>query len=212
MRRRVRFLALFALLCGLVLPVRAGRIVDATPHLADGWIAVDVRARDLLDDRTRSTVESGLPGSCRLLVELRDASDRLAARRAVERVLEFDLWEGIARVRDGRGETVFGSIAAADSAWSRFLSIRIAPVSRLDATRPYRVFLRVEVESFGSEERARVSRYVSDTADGERREVAFDLGRLVGELVGSDDEDDEVWRGPSFVPAELDSIATEPDA
>ena len=213
MRRRSRVLLALVLL-GLVLPVRAGRVVEVTPHRDDAWVAVAVRADDLLDERTRSTVESGLPGSFRLLVELRDATDRVTARRAIERVLEFDLWEDVARVREGLDERVFPSIDAADAAWSRFGSIRLAPFASLDTNARYRVLLRVEVESFGREERERVSRYVSDSERGERREVALDLGRLFGELVGDDDGNDRVWRGEPFVPAALDTLPAppEPDA
>lgn len=204
-RRRV---AALAALLVLAAPVHAGRVADVHPHRHDGWIAVTVRTADLLDARTRSTVESGLPGSARLLLELRDASDDVVARRAVERVLEFDLWEGVARVREATRERTFRSIDAADSAWALFRSVPLVRLDRVDPGRELRVMVRVEVESFGAEERARVSRYVSESARGEERELTFDLGGLVGRLVGAGRAGDgEVWTGAAFRATALDTVA-----
>lgn len=201
--RRLRLTALLGALILATTSVRAGRVLEARPHRDDGWLAVSVRTDHLLDQRTRSTVESGLPGSARLLLELRDGSNEVAARRAIERVLEFDLWEGVARVRDGLDETVYPTIAAADSAWAHFESIRLLPIDRVERGVRYRVWARIEVESFGSEERERVSRYVSESSRGDRRELAFDLGGLVGRLVGSGGDDDTVWQSPDFRLGEL---------
>ena len=203
---RLRIVAALAALLVLATPVRAGRVVDVHPHRADGWIAVTVRTDDLLDARTRSTVESGLPGNARLLLELRDEADEVLARRAIERVLEFDLWEGVARVREATRERSFASIDAADSAWATFRSVPLVRFDRVDPRRDVRVLVRVEVESFGAAERERVSRYVSESARGERKELTFDLGGLVGRLVGAGDAGGEdVWTGEAFRPAALDT-------
>ncbi len=186
-------------------PVTAGRVVEVEPYRADGWLYVDVHTADLLDPRTRSTVESGLPGHCRLRLELRDAHDEVAVRRVVERVLEFDLWEDVARVRQASDARAFRSIDAADSAWSHFAGLRLLPWERVDADGRYRLHVQVRVEPFGPEERARVSEYVSESERGDRRELAFDLGGLVGRLVGrgGDGDDATVWTSPPFRPATL---------
>lgn len=186
-------------------PVTAGRVVEVEPYRADGWLHVDVHTADLLDPRTRSTVESGLPGHCRLRLELRDARDEVAVRRVIERVLAFDLWEGIARVREGASERAFRSIDAADSAWSHFAGLRLLPWERVDLDGRYRLHVQVRVEPFGPEERERVSEYVSENERGDRRELAFDLGGLVGRLVGRGGTDDDapVWTSPPFRPASL---------
>jgi len=201
MARPVRSIALLTALILAATSVHAGRVLEARPHRDDGWLAVTIRTDRLLDERTRSTVESGLPGSARLLLELRDQDDAIAARRAIERVLEFDLWEDVARVREGLDESVFPSIDAADSAWTRFNSIRLLPASEIDADQTYRVLIRIEVESFGTEERERVRRWVSESERGDRRELAFDLGELFGRLAS--DADNEIWQALDFRPAEL---------
>ena len=41
---------------------RAGDVVAAPVRHAGDWLVVDLQLVDLLDERTRSTVESGLPG------------------------------------------------------------------------------------------------------------------------------------------------------
>lgn len=187
-------------------PVTAGRVVEVEPYRADGWLYVDVHTADLLDPRTRSTVESGLPGHCRLRLELRDPRDEVAVRRVVERVLEFDLWEDVARVRQGSGARAFRSIDTADSAWSRFTGLRLLPWERVDADGRYRLLVQVRVEPFGPEERERVSAYVSESERGDRRELAFDLGGLVGRLVGrggGEEDGAPVWTSPPFRPATL---------
>lgn len=191
------------LLLALVLPAQAGRVVEAQPHRADGWLRVDLWTADLLDPRTRSTVESGLPGSCHVRLELRTDDGEVVVRRAIERVLEFDLWEGVARVRGGGLDAAFSTLAAADSAWARFASIPLLPWSRVDADRRHRLFVHVEVESFGTEEAERVSRYVSESERGDRTELSFDLGGLVRRFVGAGDDEGDVWRSESFVPRAL---------
>lgn len=178
----------------------AAKVVSAIPRREDGWLVVDVRAAELLDERTRSTVESGLPGSCVLLVELLDSADVVAASRAIERSLAFDLWEDVVRLSEGTQERVFHAMAAADSAWARFDAVRMKPWSALNSGATYRLHVRVHVQPLGSEERERVSRWVSQTEAGERREFAIDVGGLVRRFMSGDTEsgDASVWKGPPF--------------
>lgn len=178
----------------------AARVQSATPRHDDGWLVVDVRTSELLDERTRSTVESGLPGSCVLLVELREGSDTVAATRAIERSLAFDLWENVVRLLEGKQERVFASMAAADSAWSRFDAVRLKPWNTLEIGATYRIQVRVHVQPLGAEERERVSQWVSQSSEGERREFAIDVGGLVKRFMGgsSSGSDASVWESDPF--------------
>ena len=178
----------------------AARVVSATPRRVDGWLVVDVHAVDLLDERTRSTVESGLPGSCVLLVELRDSADAVAATHAIERSLALDLWENVVRLTEGGSERVFTALDTADSAWSRFDAVRLRRWGSLNSGATYQLHVSVHVQPLGSEERERVSRWVSQSDEGERREFAIDVGGLVRRFVkGSSSESDaSVWKSAPF--------------
>ena len=179
---------------------RAGHVVDAQVRHEGDWLVVDLRLADLLDPRTRSTVESGLPGSCLLEIELRDEDAEFAMTRRLERSLEVDLWEDVVRlIEDGR-ELVFRSLAEADSAWSTWSSLRMARWSTLPQDRHYHLQISVHVEPLGAEERERVSRWVSRSEHNDRRDYSIDMGGLVRRFFGSAEEDRDVnlWRGPPF--------------
>lgn len=205
MLRRALFL-LMALAALGAARSRAGEVIDARPARSGSWLVVDLRTADLLDDRTRSTVESGLPGTCLLQVELRDERGELTARRLVERSLEFDLWEDVVRMIEGTREQVFDSLAAADSSWSHFDGLHLAPWSRLSPNQKYHLRVRLDVVPLGAEERQRVSQWVSRSESGDRRELSIDVGGLVARFLGGgkDGADATVWRGEEF---QTDSIA-----
>ncbi len=210
MRRRPHFssralvaLALLAALCPSL--AQAARVVGARAYRQAQWLVVDVDTADLLDSRTRSTVESGLPGSCLLQIELRAEGDGTAAMRRVERSLEYDLWEDVVRLREAGREAIFSSLAAADSAWSRFRSMRLARWTSLLPSRSYRLRVRVEVVPLGPRERERVSKWVSEADRGEGREYAIDVGGLVERFLGGgrDESGADTWEGPPFRLEEL---------
>lgn len=188
----------------------AASVVDAIPRRSGAWLVVDVITQDLLDERTRSTVESGLPGSCVLHVELQDRDGAISFARTVERSLVFDLWEDVARLTEGARERVFPLLAVADSAWARFDAIPLAPWTSLASQTTYRLRVHLSVQPLGQEERERVSRWVTRSEQDERRAFAVDLGGLVRRFVGgaAREETSPVWIGPPFA---LDQVrASEP--
>lgn len=196
--------ALVAGLAGVGLAAE-GRIVELAPRRDGGWLSVDLRATDLLDARTRSTVESGLPGSCELRLVLEREGRGAVAHRSVRRQLELDLWEEVVWLRGEEVERSFSSLAAADSAWSRFRGLRLKAWSELVADARYRVVARLEVRPLGADERAEMSRWVSRREDQDRRETSFDLGGLLHHFVGgaSGREEGLVRRTDFFRPAEI---------
>ena len=124
-------LAVLAVALMSVTVSRAGEVVDAQVRKEAGWLVADLQLAELLDERTLSTVESGLPGSCLLEVELRDDRSDVRIVRRLERTLEVDLWEDVVRMIESGRELAFASIAEADSAWSDWSSLRIAQWSTL---------------------------------------------------------------------------------
>lgn len=176
----------------------AGQVVDAEVRHEGDWLVVDLQLAELLDARTLSTVESGLPGSCLLEVELREQNADAIVIRRLERSLELDLWEDVVRlIEDGR-ELVFNSIAEADSAWSAWPSLRMAQWSSLSQDRTYQLRVAVHVQPLGSEGRERVSRWVSESKRNDRRDFSIDMGGLVRRFFGSGEDEVDVWRGQPF--------------
>jgi len=176
----------------------AGQVIEAEVRHEGEWLVVDLQLAELLDARTLSTVESGLPGSCLLEVELREQNADAIVIRRLERSLELDLWEDVVRlIEDGR-EFVFNSIAEADSAWSAWPSVRLAQWASLAQDRTYQLRVAVHVQPLGSEERERVSRWVSESERNDRRDFSIDMGGLVRRFFGSGDDEVDVWRGRPF--------------
>jgi hypothetical protein len=207
--RTLARLAVLAVALSSVTVSRAGEVVDAQVRHEDDWLVVDLQLADLLDDRTRSTVESGLPGSCLLEIELRDDRSDFRASRRLERSLEVDLWEDVVRVVEAGRALAYGSIAEADSAWSDWRSLRIARWSTLPGGRAWQLRIAVHVQPLGAEERERVSRWVSAGDRGDRRDVSIDVGGLMRRFFGSgeDAREVDVWRGPTF---RLESVEEKP--
>jgi len=169
----------------------AAELTDVHPWRADGCVVVDVRARDLLDPSTRSTVEAGLPGTLSLSLVLEQEDGEALAERVLQRDLELDIWEGGATLRDDEGSRGFASLAAADSAWANFDALRLAPLHSLSSSERYRVRVRIWVRPLGAEDRRRIARWVSRTESGDRRDVRLDVGQLLQHFVGEREDDTE---------------------
>ena len=117
----------------LALPVGAAEIRSLLPGATDGWLSFSLSARDLLDPRTTSTIESGLPGNCIYQVSLVDAEGDVLEHRFYNFTLRFDVWEELYRLDGPGGERVFASLAAADSAWAHPVGLKLVPLSSLKA-------------------------------------------------------------------------------
>ena len=143
-------------------------------------LRAEVHARDLLDERTTATIESGLPGTCVYMLRLEDRSGRLVAERYVERSLRFDLWENRYLLESAEGTLALPTLAAADSAISCLANYDLCPVSRLRSTEEYQLILQIAVHPLAPDDRERLSRYVSRSSGGDGEEVALDLSGLFG--------------------------------
>lgn len=161
-----------------------GQITDLRPFRAGGSLCVEIRARDLLDERTRLTIESGLPGTCLYLLRVEDRGGRAVLERFVERTLRFDLWENRFLLEDERGARALPSRAAADSAFSHLADCALGPLSRLHSGQEYRVVVQIAVRPLAPEDRRRLSGYVSRTSGGGGEEVALDLSVVFRGVLG----------------------------
>ena len=207
--RTLARLAVLTVALSSVTVVRAGEVADVVVRHESDWLVVDLQLTDLLDARTRSTIESGLPGSCLLEIELRDDRADFAVTRRLERSLEVDLWDNVVRLIESGRELVFVSLAEADSAWSTWSSLRIAQWSSLSRGGSYQLQVSIHVQPLGAEERERVSQWVSESGRGDRTDVSIDMGGLVRRFFGKREDDSgvDVWRGPVFT---LDSVEQTP--
>jgi len=198
---RVISLALLVLLSA---DVFATEIISVQPERRDGWLRLAVHARDLLDDRTRSTVESGLPGTCVYRIVLVNDQGAISAQRLLSFALRFDVWEELYRLDGPGGEQVFSSLADADSAWANLENIAIARLNTLRETSQYRLQVFVAVRPIAPEDRLRVAEFVNQSSAGQSEEMHIDIGALVSRLVGGrrPDAGESFETGP-FRPAEL---------
>ncbi|MBD3220595.1 hypothetical protein GF314_05090 [bacterium] len=171
-------------LAGVVVGARAEvpAVLQADVHAHDGWLHVTARLGDLIDDRTASTIESGLSGVCAYEVSLLGPGDEVVGRRVWTRRLTYDLWEDRYTVSGPERDAVVPGLAAMDSLCSTIDDLRLAPMDRLQPDTEYRLAIVVEVLPLGAEARDRLSRYISRRGDTGRRDVDVDLGSLFGGL------------------------------
>ncbi len=174
-------------------------LTHLVPGRSDGWLVAGVQGANLLDLRTRSTIESGLPGTLVLLLAVEEEGGRIVAVRETQRTLELDLWEGTLQLREGDRVVTYFGLAAADSAWSSFQDLRLVQLRELRPGVRYRLHAELMVRPLGVEDRRRVSRWVSRREEGQRRELSLDLGGLLQHFVG------RAARGDQEVNARLSS-------
>lgn len=182
-----------------------GLVTDLRLSCDGGWLHAEVRARDLLDERTRLTIESGLPGTCLFQLRLEDRTGRPIEERYVERTLRFDLWENRYLLEEGDEPRALPTREAADSAFSHVADCRLVALSRLLSNGEYRVVVQIAVRPLAPEDRQRLSRYVSRTSAGGGEEVALDLGVVFGRILGEKSSSRPTVRhvGPFFRVADL---------
>jgi hypothetical protein len=175
-------------------------VTEATPKRAQGWLEVEVLARDLLDARIASTVDSGLPGTCVYHIALREDDHEVVTERVLEMSLRFDLWDDRYVLEGPEGVRSFATLAAADSAWAHLDGVRLIPVSSLQSNLSYRLQVRVAVQPLAPEDQAWISRYVSQSSGAERQEFALDVGALLERFFHerSDRQSGAAYLGPPF--------------
>lgn len=160
------------------------RVEQVVVYRDGGWLACDVTAADLLDARVRSTVESGLPGSCVWRLAVTRDGDGDLARVLWETSLRLDLWTERFQLTDPRGARELTGWAAADSALAHPRGIRLLRLESVPSELRLRIVVDVIVEPLGPAERARLARYVSDSSQTGADEFALDVGGLLARFLG----------------------------
>jgi hypothetical protein len=168
-----------------VVPVaRAARVERIEVFRGGGWLYCEVGASDLLDARTRSTVESGLPGFCSYRFDVREEGGGSVGTVMLTLRLRLDLWAGLYLLSGPQGELSLPTLAAADSACSHPARVRLLPLSRLQPARSYRLRVEITVEPLGGSDQARISRYVRQSSGEAGDEFALNVGGLLGRFLG----------------------------
>jgi len=183
-----------------------GVVEEVRSYQRAPWLLAELRVRDLLDERTSSTIDSGLPGTCVYHIRLEDDSANVVDERFLEMSLRHDLWENHYLLDGPGGLSTFPSIAEADSAWSHLRDVVICATKRLDPTKRYRIQVEVAVQPLGPTERERLSKYVSGSSSQRNGEVALDVGAFLGRLLAnsSGSEDFVRFTGPYFQIGDLE--------
>lgn len=162
----------------------AGSVEEVYIYKQTGSLRVEMHAGDLLDERTASTIDSGLPGTCVYYLRLEDQNESLVAEQFLEFSLQLNLWENLYFLSAPTGQLVYETLAAADSAWSHLYAVDVCPLARLERERAYRVQVQIAVQPLAPEVRERLSKYVSSNSSRSREELAVDLSALLGRLLG----------------------------
>ncbi|MEZ4388592.1 MAG: hypothetical protein R3D98_13675 [Candidatus Krumholzibacteriia bacterium] len=184
----------------------AAAVTGTAVYSRDDWLYADLALRDVIDSRTRSTIDSGLSGVCAYEVTLLDSGSQVVVRRRWALHLEHDLWDDQYLVRGPEGEHLLASLAAMDSLCSSIDGLRLTPLGRLDLDGVYRLQVTVEVQPLAAEDQDRLARYVSRRGDRNREELDLDLGSLFGRLFtgGRGGTTAVDFTGPDFRPRALE--------
>ena len=194
------------LLSAATLAVAAPGVVAVDVRAHAGWLEADIQFANLIDLRTASTIDSGLPGICAYEVAVVGPSALIVGRRTWTLRLDHDLWEDRYLVTGPDGEQEVAGLAAMDSVCSLLEGVRLLPLDRLDPDTEYRLTVSVEVLPLASVDSHRLSRYLSRRGGGAREELDLDLGSLFNRLFkgGRTGRTTVAHTGPSFRPRTLD--------
>ncbi len=184
---RVALFWLCLLVAGLLLAASgafgSAAVTDLRAHRRNGQLRLELHAVELMDERTASTIDSGLPGTCVYYISLLDSEDKIQSERLAEFHLRLDLWENSYQLNCPNGLHSFVSLAAADSAWSHLPDLDICETAALDPLADYHFQVRISVQPLAPKDQDRLSRYVTESGSGKREELALDLGALFGRLL-----------------------------
>lgn len=186
--------------------VAAPQVDGVVVEARQGWIACSFHVTELLDERTTSTVASGLSGTCLFRLAIVGADDRVLGQRAWQWRISRDLWEDRYTVEGGDDARTFASLAQADSFCAQVQRMPVISRARLKPADVYRVAVSVVVQPLGAEDQDRLSQYVSRKGGDDREEVDLDLGAFLGGLFGKGSTGRErvSYVGSMFRPAELE--------
>ncbi len=177
-----------ALLLGVAAPSHAQvQVLAVEPSRDDANVLCHVRTAGLPDARSRETLASGLPSSLTFSFVLVDRSGREHGGSTAEIRIEPDPWERAFVVRGPRIEHRAASLEEVSGFLARLGPFPVAPVRRLDAGRPLRVRVRLELHALAPAEAERAhALFAGDMGVGgaDRREVSAGLGQLLRFFLG----------------------------
>ena len=196
---------LFLLAAATAADGAAPGVVAVDVRAEAGWLAADIQLANLIDLRTASTIDSGLPGICAYEVSVIGPSAAVIGRRTWTLRLDHDLWEDRYLVTGPDGEREVAGLAAMDSVCSRLDAVRLLPLARLDPDAEYRLTVSVEVLPLASVDSQHLSQYLTRRGGGAREELDLDLGALFGRLFkgGRTGRTTVAHTGPVFRPRTL---------
>ena len=177
---------------------------------SDGWLRCNVSAAELLDAKTLSTIESGLPSACLYEFRLRVDGGKQLLRMPLELSLRLEIWEDRYVVEGPGGSRSFASIDAADSAWAHPTGVRLLPTAQLPPGLALRLDVAVRVSPLGAAEKAWITDYVSQASRGQRNEFSLDLGGLLGRIFKGEAGSAVVGTGWSSPPFHVEELEVSP--
>lgn len=170
----------------------AGRVEELRLFRSQGWLRAEIRALDLLDPPTTSTIESGYPGTCAYRVFLEDRTGRVVSEQYIPRSLRRELWEFRYVLEDPDGTRTFAELAVADSAISHVPSCAVCPVAGLRPGEEYRLVVVIDVRPLGPADQERFSGHLTRGSDDHG--PPLDLGAILKRIFGGRQESETVVR------------------
>lgn len=203
--------AIAVLLLFLPTSTNAQAVIERVEVYRSGeWLACEIRSSHMLDERIRSTVESGLPGACLYDLRLKWSDNGEVLRLPLEFSLRLDLWEENYYVEGaGRSES-YASIDRADSAWAHLGEIRLVRLDELDANRSLELEVVLLVSPLGAEQRAWIDGYVSQANRDQRNELTFNLGGILKKVFGGGESGGSASARQAVPPFTVNALESRP--
>lgn len=205
------FLLAFSFLMMLPGGARSQTVIERLEVFrSDGWLACEIRSGQMMDERIRSTVESGLPGACLYDLRLKWSDNGEVLHLPVRLSLRLDLWEESYYVEGAGLSEQFATIDMADSAWAHLDEVRLLRLDQLDANRPLELEVVLLVSPLGAEQRAWIDDYVSQANRNQRNELSLNLGGLLKKVFGNQEGGGQSSARLSIAPFTVNGLEARP--
>ncbi len=190
--------SLFTFLTLIIIQTSGITVTGLSVYKTGEFLAADVKANSIIDEKHSSALLSGLPLHLHLSMKITDTEQQEIRSEQIELQIRYDVWDEFFVIRYPDRETKYKSMDSLRASLTHLTRIHLWPLKEFKPGADYYLHIRTHLlnSSTGS---------VIDSMDQDRSKSNFSLSAIIRFFFGNSKEEDAWFRSDKFRINELES-------